>query len=916
VASEAEVDLIISTANALPELERDLQRIIRVAEDGAEQIDVEAGFEVQRTIAALEGQLNAIINAAEDDADSIELQAAIDRATNLRQINAELGEVIAIAQNNVDNIDIRAELDSVQSLLRTELQVRELVEEVEASTPPIEIEVDVDRNGKAAASAGRLSKALKGMILPITKVTGGIIGAGAAFGAAVPVMASTAAAVQQIAPAAALAVPSLLTLALTAGTVKLAMNGVGDAVKQAFDPETSPAELAESLKDLAPSARAFVLELQKMKKGLKDVQQSVQENFFKNFDSALKTLGEKTLPIFARAAQNTALTLNDMAHGTANAAVELGNNGTLGQALSSANIALLSLVKVPQQVVTALGQLAAAAGPTFQKLAASAGSAAAKISEKLSAAFESGALESSIARATRALAQFGRSIGNIFEGLGNIFSVVTQQGGGLFASLEKVTQAFADVTATKGFQDALRALVQTGSTLVATVLPLISTALQALGPVFQALGPPLELLVKALGDALKPVIEALSPVLTSLALAFGRLVGLITPFLKLASDLLVALLPALIPLFDALGATLNAMIPFAKQLAQNLAAQLVPLFTKLATEVLPKLLPPLVELSTKIFPILTDILVKLGPSLAKLGVAFADVLVALTPLLVQLTELTLKFVNDLMPVIQPIIDVLVKLIELGLGALVFQIANIVIPAIKILVELLRGDFHGAWEDTKDLVANVSAKVGDLVGAMKDKVVEQLRALAEQIGNKVIEIVNRLGNGFQEAVNIVRDKLNQLPTIVQGALAGAGTWLVNAGRDIVQGLISGITSQLSRLREVARQVGDVVSGSVKDFLGIHSPSRVMMEVGNNTMDGFLLGLQDRIPDLRKELQGVAALAPSFALPNGQVLSLPQASADAPVVQVFLGNELLNGHVDARISQSNQSRDRLATQGVRR
>jgi len=35
-----------------------------------------------------------------------------------------------------------------------------------------------------------------------------------------------------------------------------------------------------------------------------------------------------------------------------------------------------------------------------------------------------------------------------------------------------------------------------------------------------------------------------------------------------------------------------------------------------------------------------------------------------------------------------------------------------------------------------------------------------------------------------------------------------------------------------------------------------------------------------------------------------------------VQVFIGNERLDSHFDARIAQSNQSRDRLVTQGVRR
>ena len=141
-------------------------------------------------------------------------------------------------------------------------------------------------------------------------------------------------------------------------------------------------------------------------------------------------------------------------------------------------------------------------------------------------------------------------------------------------------------------------------------------------------------------------------------------------------------------------------------------------------------------------------------------------------------------------------------------------------------------------------------------------------------------------------------------------------LVRAGSDLVQGFINGIQSKIGRLAEIAQELADTVAGGVKDFLGIRSPSKLMREVGNDTMDGFNLGLADRVPDLRSELQGIAGMVPSFALPNGQTLALPTPGSSSPTVQVFIGNERLDSHFDARIAQSNQSRDRLVTQGVRR
>lgn len=914
MASEAEVELIISTANTLPQLERDLDRIVASAEASADDVELQAVLDRQDSIARLIDDVTEAISNVNSVVPEIEIEAALETVETLQNLHDDLDDVIEIVQANAVAIQLDAELDA--DVAELDAEIATLVAGLEESAPEIDLQVDVDRDGSGARQALNLGKAFRKAIDPIASVAKNIGLAGAAAGSAVPLLAGVAAATQQIAPAAALAAPAILSVALATNTVKLAMVGVGDAIKQAFDPETSPEELAESLKNLAPSARAFVLELQGMRKGLKAIQQGIQQTFFTNLDKDLKILGESVLPVFARAAQNTAFTLNEMARGAAAAAVKLGKDGTFGNALSSANIGLFNLTKVPGQVVTAFGQLAAAAGPAFERVTRAAGDAATRVSEKLAAAFESGALESAIDKAVTALKELGSSIGNIFKGLGNVFNSLTVDGQGLFSTLEQVTKAFADVTGTKGFQDALRALSQTVSSIVTTALPLLSQALQILGPVFQNLGPPLQLLVKALGEGLGKVLTALGPVLESASRAFGRLVGLITPFIDLAAELIAAILPSLTPLFDSLGVAFNAMIPFVKQLVESLKGALLPVFESLATKVLPQILPPLTELAIKIFPIMTDILIALTPSLAKLGEAFAQVLVEIAPLIVQMAALTVEMLDKLMPIIQPLIDLILRLVNTGLAILVFQISTIVVPAIRILVNLLQGDFSGAWQGAKDIVTNVAAKIGEVIGAMKERVLDHLRGLAVSAQEKVREIRDKLSQGFSEMRDRAREIVGQIPGILQSALAGAANILFGAGADIIRGLINGIRGQIPSLREIAREAAGAVTDSVKGLLGIHSPSRVMMEVGADTMEGFRIGIADAIPDLRQELQGVAALAPSFAMPDGSTLQLPQFSAGAPVVQVYLGNELINQHVDTRIVQANESRDRLITRGGRR
>lgn len=917
MASQAEVDLIVSTADALPDLERDLNQIIRTAEDGAPELDVQASLAVQNTIAQLSTQLSGVVNTLDARGDNdIDMNAALDTLAALGSLRADLDQLTRLAAAGEDPIQLRAEMDLDASLAEVRQGLDDLVATAEAGADDIDIDVDVDRDGSAEGQARRLQSAFLGLARGAGSLASTVGTVGLAAGTAVPLMAGLAAAVESILPASAVAVSGLLTLKLATTTVQVAMIGVGDAVDTAFDPDASPEDLAKSMERLAPEAKAFVTELAGMRKELTAIQQSVQNRFFAGFDESLQSLAKNVLPLVAEAGRLTADSLNRMARGAATAAVDLGKDGTLGAALESSVTSLRNLERVPGQATTALGQLAAAAGPSLERLTAAAGKAATGIGERLGAAFESGALENAITGAIDTISQLGDIAGNVFEGIGNIFSTVTGEGEGLFSVLEQVTSAFAEVTATKGFQSALTALSETVGVLVANALPLITTALQALGPVFEVLAPPIQTLIKSLGGGLTKIVEALAPVLVALGEAFGKLVVLVTPFIDLAAELISALLPGLVPLFEALGQTFAAMLPFVTQLVSNLAAQLLPVFTKLATEVLPQILPPLVDLSTRIFPILTDILIQLAPSLSELAQAFAEVLVEIAPLIAEFAVLTAQLLDDLMPIIQPLITLILKLVTGALTLLADFLTGVVVPAIQILVSLLQGDFSGAWRKAQDLVSNVGAAIQRSVVSLKDRAVAALGDLARQAVAKISQMGSDAKSRIGQFVSDAVAQFRALPGKITGALGNLGGLLVSAGGDIVRGLIRGLQSQIPSLLGVAQGIADKVTSTVKGALGISSPSKVMAEVGEDTGEGFLLGLERMLPRIEDASRRVAMTPPSFALPSGQSLALSPASIGAPTVNVYIGNEQLTHRIDTRIAQANSDRDRILTQGVRR
>lgn len=93
--------------------------------------------------------------------------------------------------------------------------------------------------------------------------------------------------------------------------------------------------------------------------------------------------------------------------------------------------------------------------------------------------------------------------------------------------------------------------------------------------------------------------------------------------------------------------------------------------------------------------------------------------------------------------------------------------------------------------------------------------------------------------------------------VMNAAAGAGSWLLGAGASIVQGLINGITSRIGSLVATASRLAQSIPSIVRQGLDSHSPSRVMMKVGADTVQGLMVGMSSQEDQMRRQLAGITS-----------------------------------------------------------
>lgn len=156
------------------------------------------------------------------------------------------------------------------------------------------------------------------------------------------------------------------------------------------------------------------------------------------------------------------------------------------------------------------------------------------------------------------------------------------------------------------------------------------------------------------------------------------------------------------------------------------------------------------------------------------------------------------------------------------------------------------------------------------------------------------------NGFNDAVEFVRG----VPDRILSALGSVGSLLYQSGRDLLQGMINGIRDMIGSLASQAASAARSALDAAKSALGISSPSKVMMLVGEQFGQGFVDGIGAMVYDAQAVAAHLASQTAGELGADFGVGTLNRFTArghgtpafagsinvtSAPEVQVFVGNE---------------------------
>ena len=321
-----------------------------------------------------------------------------------------------------------------------------------------------------------------------------------------------------------------------------------------------------------------------------------------------------------------------------------------------------------------------------------------------------------------------------------------------------------------------------------------------------------------------------------------------------------------------LTSVLNKVIELAPTVAQA-ALSLIGTLAITLLNSLPKIVDTLATMATQAISTIAALLPELLPAIVRAALGVVDHLLMALPELIDALVLVVEGVIAALPdIIQLLVDripeILVELFYNVIPSVIeaaVTLFSAILDAIPILIDALGPLLPNIVYEIIDgilycLPLLLEAAVTLLLAIVQaipkflPTLVQTLPTIITSITGTLLKnlplIINaavKLFFGILEAIpKIIAELVRQAPSIIKAIANGLKQGVTNMkqiGTDLIKGLWNGIKDMTGWITSKLKGFGDSVLSGIKDFFGIHSPSREMAWVGRMLDEGLVKGVED-------------------------------------------------------------------------
>ena len=255
----------------------------------------------------------------------------------------------------------------------------------------------------------------------------------------------------------------------------------------------------------------------------------------------------------------------------------------------------------------------------------------------------------------------------------------------------------------------------------------------------------------------------------------------------------------------------------------------------------------------------------------------------------QGVEMLSDLVNGILETIPDMVARLPEIVDAFVTFLAGSHGTILEAGVEILTNLIKGII--------DTIPELAAELPGVIAAFT-------QTMAKNTPKIIQSGVDLLQSLIEGIISSIPSLVATLPQIIAAIVEGIGalmSGIVDIGENIVEGLWQGISNMASWIRsKVSGFVGGIVD-DVKGILGIHSPSKVFSEMGENMALGLGNGFGD---EMRAVQQRINRSMADLTAPNvsGTYDLNPQAAPEYGPTYGFAGADAIAAAVRTALQGS--------------
>ena len=342
----------------------------------------------------------------------------------------------------------------------------------------------------------------------------------------------------------------------------------------------------------------------------------------------------------------------------------------------------------------------------------------------------------------------------------------------------------------------------------------------------------------------------------------------------------------------------------------------------IAIEGLGELIPKLIEVLMTHLPeiiqtgqnILNALLQGIVENIPQMAATITQVILSLVDFITQNLPMILQAgITILLELIKGITEALPELIPI-MVQVIMDMVNILIDNIDLIIEcgiqLLVALIEGIMNALPELISRLPEIITKIVSTLTkpEMIIKMVKA--------ALQLMLALAEGLIKAIP---DMVAMIPQIISDLFDSIKETIKNTdwlklGKNILKGLLNGMLDFGTIVKDTIKKVGKKITNSIKDFFGIHSPSKLFRdEIGKNLIlgvgvafekDDDLINKQinDFGDDVYKKMQGAVNMETgkmAFSGTTGSVSQILSSNA------TFDGNFVVKAEVqEGTLFEANQ------------